>query len=852
MGWFWDSDEEVEAEKNKKAGKVTDTCLLIDYIDKFAERSIKTDNPSGWDNFKAIDAKLGTSPADIISSMTSRGGIEEFMNMDSTTLGLMVPKIRLFKQYYTSEKDTVGKSIEYLFDDSFDNSQIESILSSGRGRSGGAGIKEVNWEFNGTNPAEAPRVISVSMKLVFQSAEDLLGARYNPVDGTISAEDPDDDIINSIGEPIYTKNYVDLILHSPQKSESFGSRAKKKEANGEYVPKFYRLKMVVGWAVPDGNFPNLSNQPQKTYQGDESPKSPNEKLKEELRAMELSIFLNLVSHELTIEENGQLSLSIDYIGSLEETINGNTANVLEVDRDSLSRGDQANLSRAEEQDPEGLEDKKKEVADLKKKLDCLDLNEEAQKQEAEEIEKNIKSREKEIKEDSEQIKKFDSISKSIIYKQFLERLNDKVMTFSVNESQATTWAASLQSVIRAPYADVITGIKLRRGDALTDAGEAATNQMTDNWVYENTAQKKEDKEKETNAAIKENEEAINDIKEVNFVYFGDILNLACEAATTEYNSEYDSRMKILTGPVIITHPRGDKQYQMNLADIPIAYEDFQNFYFETVVRKELASYPLRTFIKDVLERLVKKALQPRECFAEGREQRQIDIGMTNYSIRSSTAQQMGLTSSSMTGRFNIDSSTFNNQNPAPADPDSDYNCLLLFMTSYASYDLRGDEEDDKSKGIYHYFIGKDTGLIQKIEFSRSDVQGLREARQAEERNLGQIRDVYNANVRMVGNTLYIPGMKVFLNPPFGFGSPTLGSKGDSFGSLSNLLGIGGYYDVIKVQSTISRGSVFSTELDCVFAQSGGQQERMKSFCENLISDITGESEEQKNETEKPS
>ena len=331
---------------------------------------------------------------------------------------------------------------------------------------------------------------------------------------------------------------------------------------------------------------------------------------------------------------------------------------------------------------------------------------------------------------------------------------------------------------------------------------------------------------------------------------GDILDLACELANSKFNNQADKRMKILTGPVMITHPRmnggNGKLIQMNLADIPISYDEFQLFFFETVVRKELASYPLRTFIKDVLERLVKRVMQPRNCFAKGREQRQVDIGMTNFTIRTSVAGQMGLNSLDSNSRFNLSPASFNSQNPEPADPDSDFDCMMLSMTSYASYDLIGDEEGDRGKGIYHYYIGAETGLIQKIEFSRSDVQGLREARQAESRNLGQIRDVYNANVRMIGNTLYIPGMKVFLNPPIGFGRPEAGTKKPDeatgkqgmYGSLSNLLGIGGYYDVIKVQSSISRGSVFSTELDCVFAQSGGESDKLKDLCTTVRSTMS--------------
>ena len=61
-------------------------------------------------------------------------------------------------------------------------------------------------------------------------------------------------------------------------------------------------------------------------------------------------------------------------------------------------------------------------------------------------------------------------------------------------------------------------------------------------------------------------------------------------------------------------------------------------------------------------------------------------------------------------------------------------------------------------------------IVKLIDYTRTDVEGLREARQAEARNLGQIRDVYNASVTLMGNSLFYPGMKS-MNPPMGFGRP---------------------------------------------------------------------------------
>ena len=82
------------------------------------------------------------------------------------------------------------------------------------------------------------------------------------------------------------------------------------------------------------------------------------------------------------------------------------------------------------------------------------------------------------------------------------------------------------------------------------------------------------------------------------------MEATCEVMNPQMNSAV-SNSAVMIGPVVINHPRG-KRLLINAADIPISYADFQTFFFETVVRKQLASYPLKQFIKDVLEKISKE------------------------------------------------------------------------------------------------------------------------------------------------------------------------------------------------------------------------------------------------------
>lgn len=137
---------------------------------------------------------------------------------------------------------------------------------------------------------------------------------------------------------------------------------------------------------------------------------------------------------------------------------------------------------------------------------------------------------------------------------------------------------------------------------------------------------------------------------------------------------------------------------------------------------------------------------------------------------------------------------------------------------------QGIKEDDGKVGIYHYQIGKPHGLLKKLKFSKTDSKYLREARYF--RNgfdgLMQLANVYNVSLDMIGNTLYYPGMEVYVNP-LGFMGAKSGqydpTKGAPNRSVANKLGFGGYHLVTNVESTIAPGR-FTTNVTALYHYSG--------------------------------
>ena len=806
----------LKMDEAQESGTYSDQCYLLDYIDVLS--NYNACNGGGYKNFIPINTSDGSGAFEIISKLASRTGLKELTNIRPADIALLQPKVRISKCIYDTPDAQFPTIREIPFPEFINPSDIREIIETGGGgrqRTGGAGLKEFSWTFAGTNPAEAEKLIEVQMKLSFQSAEDLLGKSYNHREG----------VFDPAGFTLDKPEFIDLIRHPPTKDQI-------KEANRRtdvYVGKMFRIKAEVGWNIPEADFPTLSSR-------------KSEDLKAMLRTCTLSMYLNLVQHEFSLKENGSIELSIDYVGSLETAIDGNAANILAAAK-ALNDPSMAfpgsgrvyttsqwnALAKRQEMERE-IEQNRNDIADMQEQEECasqLGLGS-AGSAFSRQIEQKAKINKKKL----EVLNKLHSVNRETIYKAFMETLKNSgkiKMLGDLSSNTVKRWEESLISKNRV--GSVMGGgrPKLSTDSIQPDRNGGGTKKFTKALKKVGQAQKKGNKKGAEKAASDFSSEAqkqakSSDKRRLFYLYFGDLLEIACECLKPELNRDADN-MAVLTGPVVINHPRDNSTIRFNLADLPISLDLFLGFFMDTVVKKQKDTYPLKQFIKDVLEKLVRPSLKPSTCFQGNKEQRNIEIGQTMVTIHDRTYQM--LKSRSSNGPVNISRISGNSITPLTGE-EHGHQCMLLYLTSYSASDLRGNPARDRQKGIFHYTIGQDVGLLRKMEFKRSDVQGLREARQANDRNLGQLRDVYNASITLVGNNIYIPGMKVFLNPPYGFGSPLKRM------SLSHVLGIGGYYDVIKVNSTISRGGAYTTDLDLIFAQSGAPVESTEEKCEKIL------------------
>ena len=140
------------------------------------------------------------------------------------------------------------------------------------------------------------------------------------------------------------------------------------------------------------------------------------------------------------------------------------------------------------------------------------------------------------------------------------------------------------------------------------------------------------------------------------------------------------------------------------------------------------------------------------------------------------------------------------------DKDDAYHfCYLGGMTiSEGTYDW----EKDYQMGIHHFYIGQDTGMVKRIQFKASDIEGRAEAawevaKTALDKAMFMVPRIYDVTITMVGNHLFSPGQTFFVDPTMG----TFLSTGKKISSknIINSTNLGGYYFITKIESRIKAG-----------------------------------------------
>ena len=124
--------------------------------------------------------------------------------------------------------------------------------------------------------------------------------------------------------------------------------------------------------------------------------------------------------------------------------------------------------------------------------------------------------------------------------------------------------------------------------------------------------------------------------------------------------------------------------------------------------------------------------------------------------------------------------------------------------------LQGNREEDHKKGIWHYQIGKDRGIVKSINLQKTDSPGLAEVRFEQDGydGLRQLRVLYDTTIKTYLDVSLFPGTYIYVEPR-GFDPSAVVQDGENVTDLTEL-GIGGYCMVWKSEHNIQPGISEST------------------------------------------
>ena len=308
--------------------------------------------------------------------------------------------------------------------------------------------------------------------------------------------------------------------------------------------------------------------------------------------------------------------------------------------------------------------------------------------------------------------------------------------------------------------------------------------------------------------------------QVSYFYMNDLIDVLLDSRLNlqEGDKTPEPRPELQKVKVIL----GSFMYEgksINIGQIPISTQYFFEWFTDEVISKNLKKLPLMNFIRSLTTHLIKDMLG-EACVVEKSD--------TSVEFRTTVASHIKDIQPHKTPpyKLNISSGDYRLQSymkPGKNINDDLWQYIIVYtMKPGKSKEKtgRGDPVADSKKGIHHLHIGANRGIVKNISFEKTDIPYAREARYYRHGfdGLGQIGAVYNAKIDMIGNTIFYPGMLVFVNP-MGIGGRDFDPT--KLNTAANALGFGGYHLITKVDSVLTPGS-FKTTVTAMHNYTGEQ------------------------------
>lgn len=745
----------------------------------------------------------GGDPFGFINTLTQSPTTSTMFSIPPEILSQLQPEVRLYKIVSSGEK-SVEEEIEITFPGSTTRADVKEIFKNKKRRGFGVGMKSFNWTYDGSDPFSTKKSIRAKLVIYATTFAELLRDRggYRYADLALKTGKLADKV-----PPHCADSVNDTILNATEKLD-------------------FRLKAVVGYAIPKKLAITRTNR---------------EDIEKAIADSFVTLELTPTIHDFGFDDAGRVTFTLNYLAYIEDFFddfyydifssggkNTQDAYRLRMQKAFDTANSQTSTAEAPEEDSKAL--KALQNANLKSLLTRLFKRDRMYYYQIPIARLNqaaigavlpVYDTNKQITNVTEVRNEIDSL-----------RQRAKEQSDDANKQRLEKEAGSLQTQL--DRASPLGSKEAQRH------GSDINRQVTFFFLYDLV-----------DVILSGINSALTDVYPRTLGSMG-----ATDAATLVKKQEMQTlkrmqanfaNLRVLLGPMTISNPRNKKEFMnVSLGEIPISAKYFAEWMADKMLAHDRTGYTLSAFLNSFIKNYLRNFLNDNSCGGDKFRQRTslFNASITSYAKEDDVdviTRYLSETNQNRTGAGIRDvwvAPENSEKYPRPFlntmgsrvahGPRSKGQVLQKnWMIFYAgrvkpSKEMTGNRAADEKRGIHHYMLGSDKGIVKTITLNKKAVTGLKELRFEQEGydGLMQLREVYGVTVDafLIPNTF--PGTYIFVDPR-GFAPSTEGytvpGASKSQGDISldqyelSRYGIGGYYMIIQSEHSIAEG-VRSTQL----------------------------------------
>ena len=747
-------------------------------------------------------------PYAFINRLTQSPSQKYLFEAMSQDLSTFMPMVRLFKIMTKKATGDPMKNVEkeFNFDQYATPEDVESLTKNKERRSFGVGLKSFSIKFDGSNPFAVKKSIKANLKIFAANFTELLrprpgGYRYVDLALKTGGDRSKNWTTDERGEKSTCKNTVEVENTALSKLN-------------------FRLKAVVGWNEASGNLSHLSD----------------ENIKDAIYDSYVTINLTPTVHNFEIDEMGRVVMNINYLAYIEDFFDQEQFSIFTNKEvlvpqmlrkltykhwDALCDSEQLTNIKDSYGDLV-LEEKRKSVSYLIKKL----------------IEKKQIYN---IRVDSDQMDEY------MRNGPFRDPPGSPPMSLRPsNDTFPEDLEASIEAALKR-YGEKDQG-SVAFSLTVTNPNQEYVSFFYLSDLIDNILEG-------IDRSFEELTGALSDVPHLYTTQDGkygfttnrcDRLNKIMELNSFEVNFK---NYRVVLGPLEIEQfPRAGHTRFVNIGDIPVSVKYFVEFLTEKLSSKEEGVYLLSRFMNDIINGLVRTFLNDDTCwdvktnqrvslnqsaissYKEGKAnnimgERRDEITNHLVNVKGEWTTKGPGKKPTYNGRLRMADVNIGKYQPLlqvggqrgkpdggnpGAEREVNYMIYSVGRTQPAEY-MKGNKAFDESRGIFHYVLGRDKGIIKSIDLQKTSTPGLQEVRfeQSGYDGLKQLLVQYDVNIETYLNIKTFPGTYLFVDPR-GF-DPSSNLIPCSDNNLTEY-GIGGYYMIITSEHTISAATAPTTKI----------------------------------------